>query len=79
MIIMMIFNMLTSYVHSKNKKKKKKQQFVSLFCGLLNDETDLRVREDASMGGRIFYTTKKKKEKKREEKPKLRLFWEKSL
>jgi hypothetical protein len=71
--------MLTSYVHSKNKKKKKKQQFVSLFCGLLNDETDLRVREDASMGGRIFYTTKKKKEKKREEKPKLRLFWEKSL
>jgi hypothetical protein len=41
MIIMMILNMLTSYVHSPEKKKKK--QFVSLFCGLFNDETDLRL------------------------------------
>jgi hypothetical protein len=71
--------MLTSYVHSKNKKKKKKQQFVSLFCGLLNDETDLRVREDASMGGRIFYTTKKKRKKKEKKNLNLGCFGKKAF
>jgi hypothetical protein len=35
MIITMIFNMLTSYFH---------KFFISLFWGLFNDETDLRVR-----------------------------------
>jgi hypothetical protein len=37
MIIIIIFNMLISYFLPKTK-------LISLFCGLFNDETDLRVR-----------------------------------
>ncbi len=44
MIIMMIFNMWTSYFS---------QKFVSLFWGLFNDETDLRVSKVCSPRGPI--------------------------